>query len=266
VEHIVQDAGADDGTLDWLPSDPRDKAFEEHDDGMYDAVNRGFRRAIGEYFAYLNCDEQYLPEALRSVASYFQCWPDVDVLFAGGLVIDDRGRLVCYRKPLRPLKYQVMVDHLPVFTCATFIRRSAFAGTDLFDPRYRIVGDARWVLGILDRGRRIGILDTFTSAFTETGANLSLKPSPLAVKEWQDLFREAPAWARVGRRIIRCHHQFRKLLHGHYRQTPFSYSIYTRGGGSARTRFEVATPSGVWRSPGARNSGWLASLTRPDQR
>src|SRR6201997_1547101 len=41
-EHIIQDAGSDDGTLDWLPKDPRVKAYVEKDSGMYDAVNRGF--------------------------------------------------------------------------------------------------------------------------------------------------------------------------------------------------------------------------------
>src|SRR6266480_7414531 len=61
LEHIVQDSCSDDGTQDWLPKDPRVKAFIEKDRGMYDAVNRGFQRSSGELLAYLNCDEQYLP-------------------------------------------------------------------------------------------------------------------------------------------------------------------------------------------------------------
>ena len=62
-EHIVQDSCSDDGTRDWLPQDRRVKAFIEKDQGMYDAVNRGFKRAQGDIVAYLNCDEQYLPGA-----------------------------------------------------------------------------------------------------------------------------------------------------------------------------------------------------------
>src|SRR5437588_12782934 len=67
LEHIVQDAGSDDGTLDWLPQDKRVKAFVENDQGMYDAVNRGLCRSTGDLLAYLNCDEQYLPGALAAV-------------------------------------------------------------------------------------------------------------------------------------------------------------------------------------------------------
>src|SRR5580658_5685732 len=75
VEHIVQDACSDDGTLDWLLTDPRVQAFSEKDAGMYDAVNRGLRRASGEILSYLNCDEQYLPGALRAVETHFESHP-----------------------------------------------------------------------------------------------------------------------------------------------------------------------------------------------
>ncbi len=60
-EHIIQDAGSDDGTLDWLRAEPQVRTFVEKDGGMYDAINRGLQRATGDIVAYLNCDEQYLP-------------------------------------------------------------------------------------------------------------------------------------------------------------------------------------------------------------
>ena len=52
-EHIIQDGGSDDGTLDWLLSDPRVSAVAEKDAGMYDALNRALRRSCGEYIAFL---------------------------------------------------------------------------------------------------------------------------------------------------------------------------------------------------------------------
>src|SRR5438093_12901032 len=75
LEHVVQDAGSDDGTLDWLLSDKRVKAFVEKDNGLYDAVNRGLRRVAGDIVAYLNCDEQYLPGALAVVERFFKEHP-----------------------------------------------------------------------------------------------------------------------------------------------------------------------------------------------
>jgi hypothetical protein len=65
LEHIVQDAGSDDGTLDWLLTDKRVRPFVEKDRGMYDALNRGFDRSNGDVLAWLNCDEQYLEGRFR---------------------------------------------------------------------------------------------------------------------------------------------------------------------------------------------------------
>src|SRR6516164_1893097 len=81
-EHIVQDAGSDDGTEKWLAQDRRVKAFIEKDAGMYDAVNRGYRRATGDILAYLDCDEQYLPGALMSVHEFFEQRPHIEVALA----------------------------------------------------------------------------------------------------------------------------------------------------------------------------------------
>jgi len=73
VEHIVQDAQSDDGTQEWLARDRRVQAYIEKDLGMYDAINRGWRRATGEILAYLNCDEQYQPGGSWSSAEAPRC-------------------------------------------------------------------------------------------------------------------------------------------------------------------------------------------------
>src|ERR1700723_1967596 len=94
-EHIVQDACSDDGTQDWLLKDSRVKAFIEKNSGMYDAVNRGYRRAPGDILCYLNCDEQYLPGALAGVKSFFEANPQVEVALAGSIVTDGEGNYIC---------------------------------------------------------------------------------------------------------------------------------------------------------------------------
>src|SRR6185369_3175625 len=99
-EHIVQDSCSDDGTLDWLPGDQRVKAFVEKDGGMYDAVNRGYRRAQGDILAYLNCDEQYLPGALKAVHDFFAQHPHIEVALAGSIIVDGNGSYLCHRHSL----------------------------------------------------------------------------------------------------------------------------------------------------------------------
>jgi glycosyltransferase involved in cell wall biosynthesis len=247
VEHIVQDACSDDGTLDWLLTDPRVKAFSEKDTGMYDAVNRGLRRSSGEILSYLNCDEQYLPGALSAVGSYFERHPEVELLFGDCLVVDPKGEFICYRKVQKPSKHHVMVSHLPTFTSSTFFRRSLLDQHGLFfDSKWRDLGDADWVLRALAKGLRIGLLGKFLSAFADTGANMNLAPN--AQREKKLLVASAPAWARKLAPALVWRHRLNRLLCGAYRQTPFDYAIYTMDGTNGRVVHHVERPTFLWKA------------------
>jgi glycosyltransferase involved in cell wall biosynthesis len=242
VEHIVQDAESDDGTLDWLPRDPRVKVFVEKDRGMYDGINRGLRRASGEVLAYLNCDEQYLPGALVAVAGFFEQHPLIDVLFGDVVIVDADGRYLYHRKMQTPLKYHTWTCHLSTLSCAMFFRRRVVSGYEmLFDPHLRDVGDGEWMVRLLQRGVRMAALGQFTSVFTRTGANMSVGPN--ARRENRELFLSAPFWARQLKPLFIVQHRLRRWAGGMYRQGPFAYEIFTAASPDRRQRFEVSRPT-----------------------
>jgi glycosyltransferase involved in cell wall biosynthesis len=245
-EHIVQDSCSDDGTQDWLPRDPRVKAYIEKDKGMYDAVNRGLRRATGDILAYINCDEQYLPGALKRVTSFFDERPDVDVVFANTVVVDAGGEYLCHRQPLIPNQCHIRVSgNLPILTCATFFRRRILDKHGLFfDPNLKDVGDVTWAMSLLKARIKMATLDAFTSVFTETGTNMNLLPN--AQREKLALFQAAPAWLRLARPFWIAHHRLRRMLAGHYRAQSFSFALYTHASPHHRVTRHVEKPSYRW--------------------
>ena len=250
VEHIVQDAGSDDGTLDWLPQDRRARVFVEKDLGMYDAINRGMRRASGEIFAYLNCDEQYLPGALRAVAEFFQTHPDVDVVFGDIVMVDAQGRYLYHRKVQAPLKYHTWTCNLSTLSCAMFFRRRlVFDMGFFFEPNLRDVGDGEWMLRLLERKIKMAAIGKFTSVFTYTGANMSVGEN--ARRERRELYESAPAWARALRPVFMWQHRLRRLAGGMYSQAPFAYEIFTGANPERRERHEVTHPTFHRRLPGS---------------
>ncbi len=248
VEHIVQDAGSNDGTLDWLPFDQRVRAFVEKDSGMYDAVNRGLKKSSGEICAYLNCDEQYLPGALRAVKKFFQENPSVEMVFGDCVIVNSSGEFLCHRKSLVPLRLHSLVSHnLSILSCATFFRRSLFEKRGLFfNPQLRDLGDADWLVRCISQKVPMASLKTFTSAFTNTGENMSAKPN--AQRERKNFVAAAPRWARAMRPLVIAHHRLRKLAAGGYSGKPFQYQIYIRTQLEKRTVFDVKNPSGRWNS------------------
>jgi glycosyltransferase involved in cell wall biosynthesis len=241
AEHIVQDAGSDDGTLEWLLQDSRVRAFVEQDRGMYDAINRGLRRSAGDILTWLNCDEQYLPGALEHVEAFFTAHPDVDVAYGDVILANDTGAYLCHRRMQPPLLHHTWTCHLSTLSCGTFFRRRVFFDLGYeFDPGWRDAGDGQWMVRLL-RGRlKMKALGRFTSVFTRTGANMSAGEN--ARRENRALFDTAPLWARKLRPAIILHHRLRRLLGGMYRRKPFAYEIFTLASPTRRTRFEVTRP------------------------
>ncbi len=243
-EHIVQDSCSDDGTQDWLPNDRRVRAFIEKDKGMYDAVNRGYRRAQGDILAYLNCDEQYFPGALAAVSDYFAAHPRIDVVLTDTVVVGAEGEFICQRRSMVPLKHHIWV-RFNALTCSIFIRRRVLEDFGLyFDTRWRDLGDLFWLMELVNRGVRMGVLRRFTSAFTETGENMNLKPN--AFREREEKARMVPVWVNRLEPAIVGYHRFRMLAGGDYFQRPFDYSLYTKASPAQRVLHHVGRPTARW--------------------
>jgi glycosyltransferase involved in cell wall biosynthesis len=246
LEHIVQDAGTGPELEAWVAEQPFLKLYVEKDKGMYDAVNRGLRRAAGEILAYLNCDEQYLPGTLATVADFFVQHPDVDVVFGDVVVVDATGRYVCSRRASMPKLYHAWVCTLPVFTAATFFRRRIIDENKLFfDDRWRQVGDAVWIVELLKKRVRVALLDRFAAAFTETGENLMLSSS--GALEQKRHRESAPRWVQALRPFWIFQHRLRRLLRGMYMPSKLTYSIFTRASPTKRQTFKVDRPTSIWR-------------------
>src|SRR3954468_21474004 len=63
LEHIVFDAVSEDDTLTRLKRYPHLQVVSEPDRGLYDAINKGIRRARGDVICLLNSDDRLLPHA-----------------------------------------------------------------------------------------------------------------------------------------------------------------------------------------------------------
>lgn len=253
VEHIVQDAGTEgfEGfskkMAEKWPNRPgyRRIMVSEPDQGMYDAVNRGLRRGTANLCAYLNCDEQYLPGALEKVVAYFKRHPDTEVLFAGVLIVDDHGNLISARKPVRLSLPHVATCHLPNFTCSMFFcRRMVDAEGAWFSSCWRDCADALWVMERLKRGTPLGRIMDFTTAFTDTGANMNLSPN--AIREARKIRESAPAVWRWLKPLWVTMHWLGKLLDGAYWPQPLRYALHIADSEKARTTFFANSPSPFW--------------------
>jgi glycosyltransferase involved in cell wall biosynthesis len=245
VEHIVQDSCSDDGTQDLLRHDSRVKAFIEKDQGMYDAVNRGFSRATGDILAYLNCDEQYLPGALKAVSEFFNQNPSVDAVLSDTVVTDAQGTYICHRYSLVPRQHQLWV-RFPVLTCSLFVRKAVVHDLGIrFDTRWRDLGDFFWVQEMVRRKLRFEILPRLTSVFTDTGQNMNLGPN--GQQERRTKWQMAPMIVKLMKYPFIFLYRLRLAVRGAPFQKPFHYAIYSLENPEKRIEHHAVKPTSFWK-------------------
>ena len=257
IEHLVCDGGSE-GIVDFkgrmLARFPETSHYRLEflvgpDAGMYEAINKGLRRSTGDICAYLNCDEQYLPRTLRWVADYLSVSPETEVLFGAAIVTRADGSYVCDRRVMVPTRWHTMVSgNLSIFTSSTFFRRKSVVERGLlFDPQWRVCGDAVWALRLLEAGLRMKATNKPLSAFAETGANMSAVGNPRAAEEGLRLELSAPAAARAFKPGVLLAYRFRRWLSGAYALKPHSYAVYTAEEADRRQRFAVDRPIFRWK-------------------
>jgi len=264
IEHIVQDGGTPgieefarevgaefyrDGkpVFGSLPptSDARPyrlAIYSESDAGMYDAINRGIAKMSGDLWAWLNCDEQYLPGTLAFVAEWFSDHPSTDILCGDALLTDEDGRALSYRRIVSPLWLHTRLVHLASLSCASFYRRKTVDQAGVFDPAWRSIGDAEWMARIMKAGMRVSACNRLLSTFAFTGQNTS--ESPLAREEgarWRLAPDAPPSWMRYPAILL---YRFRKIMAGAYRRRTTAYALHHKGG---RERGEYVAENLGWK-------------------
>lgn len=94
VEYIVIDGGSTDGSVDIIRNFEDRLAYweSEPDEGPVHAINKGFAKATGDIYGWLNSDDYLLPGALEHAVGALAD-PEVDFVYGDSLHCDEQGRI-----------------------------------------------------------------------------------------------------------------------------------------------------------------------------
>ncbi len=151
-EHIIQDGGSTDGTLDVVSAlaDARTRLVSAPDGGIYDALNKGIERSTGDVVGLVHSDDFFAADTvLEKVARAFQN-PAVDGVYGDLQYItpSEPRRIVRHWRAgpysRAKLKHGWMPPHPTLF-----LRRDVFEKWGYYDTSYRIAADydamLRWL-------------------------------------------------------------------------------------------------------------------------
>ena len=146
IEHIVVDGDSSDDTCAILRrfEDRYDlRWWSEPDNGMYDAVNKGFARSRGHIVGYLNSDDLYFPWSIELAVRAFQT--GADLVYGDALLLDDHTGKIRPHFQL-PYRREYLLTIGSFAQPATWWRREVHERVGGFDETLRSAGDLDFYL------------------------------------------------------------------------------------------------------------------------
>lgn len=175
LEYIVMDGGSTDGTIELLRRYSPWLAHwtSEPDRGQSHAVNRGWARATGRIWAWLNSDDVYRPGAIVRAVRALRSAPEVDLVYGSAVFVDEEGG---HRGPYpgrpvargwRRLEFWKGWD-VPQPT--VFFRRELVDVLGGLDERLHYGMDYEWIQRVLARRRVQCLPDTLAEYRMHSGS------------------------------------------------------------------------------------------------
>lgn len=155
-EYIIVDGESRDGTIEIVKDylrffDGRMRYVSEPDNGIYDAMNKGFTMAHGRVLALINSDDFFSdPRALEKVSSCFDNNPDVDGVYADLCYVSQKDKEQVVRKWVtgkqRPFKTGWLPAH-PTF----YVKRAMYEKYGYFNLDYKLAADFELMLRFVEK-------------------------------------------------------------------------------------------------------------------
>ena len=210
-EVIVIDDGSIDNTSDIISNQFQNIGyFRIPNQGASKARNYGIQRARGEFVAFLDADDLWLPEKLEKQLDAFRRDPDLMMVFTDNRVFDSDGvKEPPFLKSERLMKGDVVRNiflYSRVTTSTVMVRKKVFDEVGLFEEGLKVAEDDNLWMRIALR-YRIGLVDEVLVHYRNTENSLSRSPDKLfggALKNVELIERKYPDLERrLGRPLIR---------------------------------------------------------------
>jgi glycosyltransferase involved in cell wall biosynthesis len=96
VELIICDDGSTDGTAQIIGKYPQVIYFHQNNQGQGAGRNNAVRKASGDFLAFIDADDTWLPEKLELQMPLFEKDPAVGAVYSDMVVVDPEGKVLGY--------------------------------------------------------------------------------------------------------------------------------------------------------------------------
>jgi glycosyltransferase involved in cell wall biosynthesis len=166
LEYIIMDGGSTDGSLDLIRKYEKHLAYwvSEKDKGPAEAIAKGFAKATGDIFAYLNSDDLYLPHSLQTIADVMVD-PAVDVAYGNLYWIDADDGILGEQRQTPFMKLGYLYGGSTLQQPAVFWKKDLYTGCGGMDASYKFAFDASLFFRFALKSARFKHVNKFVASF-----------------------------------------------------------------------------------------------------
>lgn len=149
IEYIIIDGGSTDGTLDIIKQYSKHVSvlISEPDSGIYDAMNKGWKKATGDVVAFLNSDDSYMNNTVVQEVAELMSDKNIDACHSDLIYVDrvNTNKIIRYWQGRDHQSGDCLRGWMPAHP-TFFARRALFERLGGFDTRYRKQADFELVV------------------------------------------------------------------------------------------------------------------------
>lgn len=155
LEYIIVDGGSTDGSIDIIKKYEKFITYwvSEKDSGQSQAINRGLKRATGEWLAWQNSDDIYYPGVLHSLVQKARNSFDSSLIIGNINLIDEKDFVINDVKYVSPTYHSVLAEGMVLTNQAAFWKRELHDKIGFLDENLHYGFDFDWFLRVLKVGK-----------------------------------------------------------------------------------------------------------------
>lgn len=221
VEYIIVDGQSSDGTTEIIKRTIKpDTIFIcEHDNGIYDAMNKGLKISTGEWVIFMNAGDKFVENNVLLNIFQQRSYPDNVGIIYGDCILEFPGN----RTLVKSFINMRLEDNHSNFCHQSLFAKGELARKFLFNTNYRIIADYIMVDKILKSGYSSYYINILISFYDMSG---------ISSKRELALFREKSSYLGKKRNLlfvlIYIKYWFKSLLFSLFGEKNMSIMIYNK--------------------------------------
>jgi len=188
-EFIIIDGGSSDGSYELIKKNEDRLTFwsSQPDSGIYNAMNKGIKKATGEYCLFVNsgdmlCNDNVLTNIIKQNLS--------EDIISGNALVDEKGKSPQIVKAPKEISFYIFFQHT-ILHQVTLIRSSLFEDVGYYNEDFKIVADWEFFIKALFLYQSsYKAIDVTISIFDNNGISSRPENLPVSFRERDEVLQK----------------------------------------------------------------------------